>query len=80
MSINADNMKNFSQWLNSILLGIVSWLFVTTWGNISKQLYSIQANVLELQIQVAQLQATQLTEAKVREICETEILKHSKEK
>ena len=74
----SDTMKNISQWLISILLGIIGWLLIMTWGSLSTKLTELQHQVFELQIQVTQLQSSQMTDARVNELIELRLSKQQK--
>lgn len=73
-----EQKSSWAQWVLSILLGIIGWLMIMTYGSISQKLTDIQAELMSLKIQVTQIQASEMTEARVREICEMEILKKLK--
>ncbi len=73
-----EQKSSWAQWVLSILLGIIGWLMIITYGSISQKLTDIQAELMSLKIQVTQIQASEMTEARVREICEMEILKKLK--
>lgn len=73
-----EQKSSWAQWVLSILLGIIGWLMIMTYGSISQKLTDIQAELMSLKIQVTQIQASEMTEDRVREICEMEILKKLK--
>lgn len=76
MSITMNEIKtNFPQYIISILLGVIGWLLVTTYGSISNKLNEIQSNLVGLQLQVAAIQASEMTDDRVREICRDEFHK-----
>lgn len=73
--MTSDTMKNISQWLISVLLGIIGWLLVVTWGNITTQLTEIQHEIIALKIQISELQAAAMTDARVNELIELRLSK-----
>ena len=76
MAINMNEIKtNFPQYIISILLAVIGWLLVTTYGSISSKLNEIQSHLMGLQLQGAAIQASEMTDDRVREICRDEFHK-----
>lgn len=76
--MTAEMKSNWTQWILGILMGIIGWLMVMTYGNISSKLNEIQAEIISLKIQIATLQASQLTDTRVNELIDLALHKQQR--
>ena len=58
-----------------ILIAILGFLLVSSYNRTNEALAKINADIIQLRIDVAEMNAKMLTEERVKEIVETEILK-----
>lgn len=61
-----------------ILIAILGFLLVSSYNRTNESLAKINSDLIQLRIDVAELNAKMLTEDRVKEIVETEILKKLK--
>ena len=58
------------------VLSICGWLLVNKFTNIEAKLEAINEDVIGLRIQIAKMENAQLTEARVVELIEVQLVKH----
>lgn len=68
-------LTNLHKILITALLGIIGFLIVSKISDVNYNLIRLNKEVVDLQIEVAKINANMLTEDRVREICQYEILK-----